>query len=257
MIYQAATCVEIPILNSGRNYFPDIQKILKKKIKAISLFKDQESMTSGCSRLDSSIDSYLSLSEDGSSYFIDNVPLSLFDESLISGQRIAIDRVLSVQDCFVEVPDQSYVGRSVILVLWYEHETYCTGIAPITDVQTDNLEIPIKANGNEYTCSYLPDVRTLADKKIENIFLSFPKITPNFGLGISEDDIDAIYFSLVKGSFAVLDRVPLRAFAETSHYFRTQLNGLVFDLVNSMVEVSPNHPSEIKGNINLSIRFHN
>ncbi len=259
MIYQAATTIQVPINQMGRNYFPDIQKIAGRNIRAIGLYPDQLPIDGGhCFAATSGdLSATLSLTSDGSTYVVDKVNIDLFDESKILGQRIPIDCTLSVMDCFIDVRDSSLLNTIAVLVVWYDNTQYATGRGTTPQAKYDNLEVRVvKQLGNTRPRFYLPDMRTLAGKRLDNLYLSLPTTTPNYKTGLAEVNVDSIYISLCKGSFNVIDQLPLRALLITEDYERLDLDGILFDLTSSYVEVASNATLFLEQYVNLSVRFH-
>ena len=71
----------------------------------------------------------------------------------------------------------------------------------------DNFDTPVHLD-RPLANQYLPDVRTLAACSLEALYLELPATTPCYQEGVAADEASALYLSLVRGSYAVLDAVP-------------------------------------------------
>ncbi len=248
----AATTIFISITKQGQNFFPRINKIAGKKIQAIALFDGQYPLNGGNPFPESSVAStFLSLTEDGRDYFVNSLSLNLFSYTACKGKLLPINRELSVENCFITVSDPSLVGTVLVLTVFYEDKRYATGYSK--EALYDNFSAKVVGTGSPYPV-YMPDFKNLKNTSFSNIFVTFPSTTANFDTGVSESDINSIYVTFVKGSYAVLENIPLLFFYQTENYERTDFAGIIWDFENSYTTVAQGQ-TVTESYINFTVKY--
>lgn len=248
----AATTIFLPITKLGQNFFPRINKIEGKLIQAVTLFEQLYPLNGGNPfPVTSSESTYISLTEDGSDYFLDSVSCSLLSYILCKGKMLDINRKLSIENCFVNITDQSLIGSVMIFVVFYQDMRYAEGFS--TESLYDNFSAKVVGTGSPYPV-YMPDFKNLKNASFSNIFITLPNITANFDKGISLDDIPKIYVTFVKGSYAVLENIPLYFFYQTENYERTDFDGIIWDFENSYTTVAQGQ-TVAESYINFTVKY--
>lgn len=248
----AATTIFISITKQGQNFFPRINKIAGKKIQAIALFDGQYPLNGGNPFPAASVAStFLSLTEDGRDYFVNSLSLNLFSYTACKGKLLPINRELSVENCFITVSDPSLIGTVLVLTVFYEDKRYATGYSK--EALYDNFSAKVVGTGSPYPV-YMPDFKNLKNASFSNLFVTFPSTTANFDTGVSESDINSIYVTFVKGSYAVLENIPLSFFYQTENYERIDFDGIIWDFENSYTTVAKGQ-TVTESYINFTVKY--
>ena len=261
MKYTCATTVNVPITQLGRNYFPLVQKLRGKKIYTINF----------CSAIDGIVPlaggtavaggrlyggTTINLTEDGRFYFWDNLLIDRIGLNYNKGCNLPVNRQISIQDCFINVTAAGEVGRTAVLVVWYENDTYTHYVGDNAPNYYDTLDVQIDSTR---TRNYLPDNRTLADKSFKGIFSATPiagattVITPLNHTSITESDLRKCYITLVKDSFEIWDAVPCYLLQQSDWYRYLQLNDIVLDLTSCYIQAAAG--TTINGWVNLQLKY--
>ena len=251
---QAATTVFLPITQVGRNYLPDVQKLSGRLVRALHVPTGVLPLHGGqgLATPADGADLSLGLTEDGTSYFLRDASLALFMPAVNRGIDIPLGRTLSVMDCYLNAASPALVGRTVALVFWYDAPAYAEPRDGLP--MYDNFDTPVHLD-RPLANQYLPDVRTLAACSLEALYLELPATTPCYQEGVAADEASALYLSLVRGSYAVLDAVPLSLFRQSGNWRRYDLGGLRFDFENSFIQVAAGAKLTGLKHVNLTVKY--
>lgn len=245
----ANTLVAIRI-QKGRTYFPLAQKLIGRRVQSINVVSGLTPFeTDAQGTVIDNDDITLSLTSNGTDYIFQDISLRRFRSDVCKGINISVSSVLSIQDCYITCTDDEQVGTILPLVVWYEVEGY----KGVTSKRNLFNSFDVKIDPSQYR-NYLPDNRTLAGRSFTRIFAAFPDVTPNYAPGVNKADImKAGYITLVKGSFAVWDRMPVAMLDQLDWYIYQELDNIVFDFDSSFVEVAQNDIS--LGYLQLCVKY--
>ncbi|MDR0831139.1 MAG: hypothetical protein LBN95_13690 [Prevotellaceae bacterium] len=249
--YSGAIMVEIELNGERKVNFPDVQNLAGKKIQAINaVLLNGNSAYSGRA-LATYNELYISLKKkDGTTYIIDEMPLQQIQIDNNKGINHKIDEVLSIKDCFIDNPNFQ-TDCSVCLIVWYELPEYTRE----TTVKPLYASFETKIRYQNYMRNKLPDNRTMYDSMIEEINIQVPEITPTTATGVTQSDLGSLYLTLNKGTFSILEKIPLQIFYNNDWYKRLIFDNIVFDFDNSFIEVVGTNVA-INKNVLITLKYH-
>lgn len=248
----AATTIFLEIKKTGQNFFPRINKIEGKKVNSVIVIENIFPLYGGnLFPLDNSDSTYLSLTSDGRNYFVDSASISLFSYFQCKGKMLDINRELSIENCFVTVTDPSLIGTVLVFTVFFEDKRYATGFSK--EALYDNFSAKVVGTGSPYPV-YMPDFKNLKNASFSNIFMTLPTVTANFDKGLLESDLSKIYVTFIKGSYAVLENIPLVLFYQTELYERIDFDGIIWDFENSYTTVAKGQTVD-ESYINFTVKY--
>lgn len=238
-----AKSVIVPITTVGKNYLPYVEYLNNRYIKYIDFVPTQILPTTG-EGVNVPYYMYFSLSEkSGNSYFIQNEPMVRFDYSYNKGIRKPIMQKVSLQNSYIEVTDPVLVGKSVLLIFWYDLPEFSQR-NKTNDTITDYFEVKLNNQTGRFE---FPDNRTMAGKRFRNFFIPTGGITPSLSRCISDTDAQKLYITLQKGNYKVLDAIPLTLFNDVDKLEAVDFANIVFDFTYSYISAGGNTPISFEG----------
>lgn len=229
-----AKLVLLPITQMGVNKFPYIEDLAKRRIKYIDFYPNAylpDTADAGLTLTDS-----LSLTladEIGNSYLIKDMPLSRFDYAETLGIRQPICNRISLQNCYVNCQNQSAVGKVAAFVFYYDLPEF-SAKNRTDNVVVDSLSIPINT---VVRYNQLPDEERMSLKRFRYIWLGLPTTTPDLQTGLSEAQLQNCYITLRKGSYNVVENMPLYLLYQIKMLDKTEFANIIFDFQSSFVTV--------------------
>lgn len=229
-----AQAVLVPITKTGKNYFPFVENLRNRYIKYIDAVPTQylpETATTGVTNF---INCFVSIADKvGNAIVMRDLPLSRFDYTETYGQRQPIAREISMQNSYITVSDASLVGQSILLVFWFDLPEYSA--RNTTDsILVDGLSIPITTAVYK---NQLPDSLTMSGKRFRSILFQPVGYTPDYATGVNYTDSKNLYLTLRKGSYNVLENVPLCLLYQMWQVDKIQFANMVFDFQSSYIIV--------------------
>ncbi|MDR2651418.1 MAG: hypothetical protein LBC68_03765 [Prevotellaceae bacterium] len=244
--------VEIELRGQSRQALPEIQSLDGLKIQtvnAVECFGYQSKLyTQDYYRL------FLNLVDrNGHEVLHEDIPLIHLSLWACKGINLAINKVLSIKDCYINNPE--YITGVVILVIAYEIDGYSRQTDALPQATT--LSIPV--NYAYSFRNYFPDNRVIFGTKLQSLIAAESVISPLGEPCYHPDDetFRALYVTLVKGVYKIFDTVPLVYFHQISWYERIKFKNIVFDCNSSYIEVGRGLPEDefIKKNVLFYIEY--
>lgn len=229
-----AKLVLVPIKQAGKNFFPFIEDLKDRCIKYIDFYPVQYLPLTTDAGTTSSDDLYLSLADCvGNKLLMNGMPLKRFDYTQTLGIRQEIGAKLSLQNCYIECQNAAMLNTTAALVFYYDLPTFSA--RNTTDCLTvDSLSVPL-TTGTFYNS--LPDSERMTGKRFRRILVSDPTITPDYQTGLAKADLQNIYLTLRKGSYAVVDNMPLMLLYQLQMLQQTEWANIIFDLQSSFLTI--------------------
>lgn len=245
--------ISIPISQPGKIFFPEINDLKGKIIKYIDFYDIQGAYDVDNNYIATSTDGSISLMEFSTkNYPLNNVPLSVFSVSRNAGKRFLINRVIDVQNSYIQLNTVS--GRCIFMVFWYDLEE-STSILTENDVYSYDSFNVIRTNTNSTGIIPFSENRTLFNKEFAslrfqiglNVNVVDPSVPSQYSY-ISRTTCRSIFVNLQENSFRFVRNVPLMLLSDYNFnsYDQIQLlrdginfTNVKFDFTNSFLQISP------------------
>jgi hypothetical protein len=236
-VFTGAKMFEVPITHQGKNYFPELIDITQKNIRAIEICGNITPL-SGKNIVETE-NLYLSVTEDGQTYFLENMSAKRFDEDYNRGNVFDINKKLSLRDCYIN--NQGEGTGVAVVVIWYDAPNF---VEPHNGVQfTEMQEIELivgSALENRF-----PDVPYLHGASYNKI-ATFDSINyaPS-GTATADNTIfKAAYITIQRGTQMLFENVPIALLKTDYMYCEKYLKNVVFDFDNSYIRIAKNQDTE-------------
>lgn len=249
MIYSGAKMIEIPITRTGRNYFPDVQDLYGRTIQALTLFPDCNPLNGGGIYPTDYEDWSVNLTADGQNYDLLNTPAAEFVNERVLGKPLELNMPLSLENCYIDARTVTSTGL-LVAVVWFEADAQYRATAKTDLCSYNSFDINIVLMPGYR--NYFPDNRDMAGKHFRGFNRDRAMETTPFGQVVADIDSNATYLTFVKGTYALMERVPLVAFEQTSFIERQKFDNIVFDFENSYLELSDINDT---GALNITCEF--
>lgn len=230
-----AQAVLVPITKVGKNYIPYVENLRNRYIKYIDAYPAMYlPNTSAEGVTDFSQDMYITIADKiGNTNLIQDLPIMRLDYLTTYGQRQQIASEISLSNSYITVVDDYYVGKTVLLIFWYDLPEY-SARNTTDNVRVDGLSAPITtATFN----NQLPDSLTMAGKRFRQVLFEPVGITPELQEGVSLTEATNMYLTLRKGSYNVLENVPLALLYQMWQADKIMFANLIFDFQSSYITV--------------------
>lgn len=229
-----AKSVVITIDAVGKNYLPYVEYLRDKYIKYIDFVPVESLPDSTQQPIETPQNLFITLANNnGNNYIVKDEALERYNISQNNGLRRPVGTKVSLQNSYITVTDSSNVGKSVLLVFWYDLPEYSARNR--NDAQlTDNFEVVIES---ETANNLLPDNRTMVGKRFRKLCLALPTITPTANNSVTFDDARNLYITLQKGNYKIFDAVPLLEFYEVGLLETLEFANIIFDFTYSYIFV--------------------
>lgn len=229
-----AKTVLVPITKVGKNYIPYVEDLKNRTIKYIDVVFTTYLPDTETLGVDTYTQTpYITLADTtGNSYVINNRPVYDFAYTMNCGIRPEVNTKLSLQNSFITNNDEGAVGKCYVLVFWYDLPEYSARNRKDVLI-TDYITVPVKnVLGN-----VLPNEERFTGKRFRYIWLSYAKTTPEGATGADQNETKYLYLTLQKGSYKVLDNVPLQLFWQLQMFDKMEFANIIFDMQNSYIKV--------------------
>ena len=228
-----AQMVLVPITRLGENKFPWVENIRSRFIKFIDFY--------GCQYLPGT-DNGLVLTSDmyvtiknasGNTELIRNLPLDRFDYTQTLGIRQPIFSNISLTDCVVNCQSASAIGKVAAFIFWYDLPDFSQ--KNTTDfLVTDSISVPLVTTVG---LNQFPDSDRMVAKRFRRIILGTPSITPDLYSGLTREQLQNVYMTLRKGSYNVLDNVPVMLMYQLAMVQKSEFQNIIFDFQSSFLTI--------------------
>ena len=229
-----AKAVLVPIRTMGKNPLPYVEDLKNRYIKYIDFYPCNYLPDTDAAGANSSTDLFLTLqTQYGNEYLVNAMPMERFDYTVTTGLRQAVSAKINLQSSFIDCQNASLVGKVALLVFWYDLPEYSRANkseSVITDALTIPLTTAIRHN-------IFPDEERMANKRFRRILLGTPTTTPDFATGLTLAQLQNIYITLRKGSYNVIENLPIVYLYQIQAYDKSEFANIVFDFLGSFLTI--------------------
>lgn len=229
-----AQLVLVPITKMGENKFPWIENIRSRFIKFIDFYGATYLPGTNEQGLEITDSLYVTIANAaGNTQIHRNLPLERLDYRKTLGIRQPIYSNICLSDCSVNCQNEDALGKVAAFVFWYDLPEYSAKNATnhlVTDSVSVELVTAIRYNR-------LPDVKRLTGKRFRRILTCAPTMTPDFYRGLDEDKLKNIYLTLRKGSYNVVENLPVMLLYQLAMIQRSEFQNIIFDFQSSFLTI--------------------
>lgn len=226
--------VLVPITRMGRNYFPYVENINKRVIKYIDFAPATYLPDTNAAGLTSTENMFISiLDEYGNTTLQHNLPLERLNYKQTLGIRNPLFSKINLNTCYIDCQNESLVGTTAAFVFWYDLPEYSTRNSTDTLI-TDSISIPLVT---DIRYNQFPDSDRMVGKRFRRLLLSTPSITPDLQTGITLEQAQNIYMTLRKGSYCVVENLPLSLLYQLQMLQQTEFQNIIFDFQASYLTI--------------------
>lgn len=226
--------VLVPIKRLGENKFPWVENIRSRFIKYIDFY--------GCQYLPGTQSPGLTITDSmfvtiknaaGNTELVRNLPLERFDYTQTLGIRQPIFSNISLTDCVVNCQNEDAIGTIAAFVFWYDLP-YFSQKNSTDNLVTDSISVRL---GTSVGLNQFPDSDRMATKRFRRIILGSPSMTPDLQNGVTREQLENIYMTLRKGSYNVLDNVPVMLMYQLAMLQKSEFQNITFDFQSSFLTI--------------------
>ena len=234
--------VIVRINNIGKNYLPFVENLKDRVIKYIDVDTANDKLPDGSNNAYNGTltDSFITLiDKNGFVINHNNYPLYNLNNYRQVGDRPFFGRKMSLQNSYINITDASMVGKSMLLVFWYDEPEY-SARNTTNNISVETIEVPY----NNAFKNLMPDNRTLAGKRVRRILFDYVTTTPSFSTCANVSEHAEGYITLNNGNTAILKQVPIASLYKyfTSNVYDLEFANIKFDLTNSWIELPTTTP---------------
>lgn len=226
--------VLVPITKMGENKFPWVENIRNRYIKFLDFYGATYLPGTDVPGLTTTRDMYITITNsNGNTQIIRNLPLERLDYQKTLGIRQPIGSTISLSDCSVVCQNEDAIGTTAAFIFWYDLPDYSR--ANSTDrLITDSVSVPLTTS---VRYNLFPDVDRMTGKRFRRLLVSFQKITPDLYDGVRESALENIYLTLRKGTYNVLENVPVMLLYQLAMLQKTEFANIIFDFQSSFLTI--------------------
>lgn len=226
--------VFVPIVALGKNYIPYVEDLKNRYIKYIDFYGSQYLPDISATGLTTTNDMFLTLADkSGNQLLVKEMPLARFDYLNSIGIRQPIGNIISLQDSYITCTDANQVGKVAMLIFWYDLPEYSRANKAELTV-TDSLTIPLTTAVRH---NIFPDEERMALKRFRQVLLTAPTTTPDYQTGVTTNELVNIYITLRKGTYNVVENLPIMFLWQIFCLEKQEFANIVFDLQNSYLTI--------------------
>lgn len=229
-----AQMVLVPITKLGENKFPWVENIRSRFIKYIDFCGSAFLPGTQDPGLTTTDSMYVTIKNaSGNTEIVRNLPLERFDYQITSGARQPIFSNIALSDCSVNCQNEDAVGKVAAFVFWYDLPDFSAKNST-NNLITDSLSVPLVT---KYGRNQFPDQDRMTGKRFRRIILGTPSITPDLYEGVAGASLNYIYMTLRKGSYSILENVPVKLMYQIAMLQKTEFQNIIFDLQSSYLTI--------------------
>lgn len=229
-----AQLVLVPITRIGENKFPWVENIRSRFIKYIDFHASSYLPGIQTSGLVSTDDMYVTIKNaSGNTELVRNLPLERLDYAKTIGVRQPIFSHIALSDCVVVCQNQDAVGKVAAFVFWYDLPEFSAKNST-KQLVTDSVSVPLVtvAGKNQF-----PDIDRMSGKRFRRLLLGKPQITPDLFNAIDGDATKNIYMTLRKGSYNVVENLPIEMLYQIAMLEKSEFQNIIFDFHSSFLTI--------------------
>ena len=229
-----AQLVLVPITKLGENRFPWVENIRNRFIKFMDFYGATYLPGTTEPGLTMTDNMYITISNAaGNTEIIRNLPLERMDYRKTLGIRQPIGSRISLSDCKVVCQNQDAVGTVAAFVFWYDLPDYSRANSTDTLI-TDSVSVPLVTS---VRYNQFPDVDRMTGKRFRRVLVSAQNMTPDLYTGVFESQLENLYLTLRKGTYNVLENVPLMLLYQLAMIQKTEFANIIFDFQSSFITI--------------------
>lgn len=229
-----AQLVLVPITKIGENKFPWVENIRNRFIKFMDFYGATYLPGTTEPGLTMTDNMYITISNAaGNTEIIRNLPLERMDYRKTLGIRQPIASRISLSDCKVVCQNQDAVGTVAAFVFWYDLPDYSRANSTDTLI-TDSVSVPLVTS---VRYNQFPDVDRMTGKRFRRVLVSAQRMTPDLYTGVEERQLENLYLTLRKGTYNVLENVPLMLLYQLAMLQKTEFANIIFDFQGSFITI--------------------
>lgn len=226
--------VTVPIRQMGINALPFVDDLKERCIKYIDFYPTQYLPGTDAAGVTSSANLFLTLYDEfGTTMLMNALPLERMNYAQTMGNRQPVMSKVSLQSSYIYCNNASMVGKTAALVFYYDLPNFSSRNTT-TSVTVDNISVPL-TTGSFY--NQLPDSDRMVAKRFRRILVSAPSVTPDYQTGIAESCLDNLYLTLCKGTYNVVDNMPVKLLRQIDMVEKTEFANIIFDLQASYITI--------------------
>lgn len=231
-----AKMVFVPIHQTGANYFPFVEDLKNRYIKFIDFHPAQYLPDTAVQGVDGTFPLgtfYMTLAnETGNKMLFNRTPLENFNYVKTQGVRLPIGAKLSLQNCYIECMDASYIGKEVALIFYYDLPEF-SARNKSDKLMMDSLSVPITTATFR---NLFPDSLRMSGKRFRSVLFTPTTLTPDYQTGVDQN-WEYLYVTLRKGSYNVIENLPLSVVLQVDKLEKVEFANIIFDFQNSFITV--------------------
>lgn len=225
-----AQLVLVPITKMGENKFPWVENIRSRFIKFVDFFPTRYLPGTTAEGLEVTDGLFVTFKNAaGNTEFIRNLPLQRLDYQKTLGIRQPIFSNIALSDCSVNCQNESVLGKVAAFVFWYDLPDF-SAKNNTTKLVTDSISIPLTT---KHGLNVFPDLERMSGKRFRRMLLSNPNFTPDGNPGIGGDQAVNIYLTLRKGSYNVVENLPIKLLWQLYMLEKSEFQNIIFDFQSS------------------------
>lgn len=229
-----AQLVLVPITKMGENKFPWIENIRSRFIKFIDFYGATYLPGTAEQGLTTTDSLYITITNgSGNTQLHRNLPLERLDYRKTLGVRQPIYSNICLSDCSVNCQNAEAVGKVAAFVFWYDLPEYSAKNST-TQLVTDSVSVELTTS---IRYNKLPDAERMTAKRFRRILTCAPAMTPDFYEGLDEDKLENIYLTLRKGSYNVVENLPVMMLYQLAMIQRSEFQNIIFDFQSSFLTI--------------------
>lgn len=229
-----AQLVLVPITKLGANKFPFVENIKRRYIKYIDFYPVTYLPGTTDNGTTSTDDMFVTIyNAAGNTQIIRDLPLERFNYKQTLGVRQQIGSYISLSDCYVNCQNALMLGTVAAFVFWYDLPEFSE--RNTTDnTCIDFVSIPL-TNATRY--NLFPDDDKMVGKRFRRILASTPGTTPDYKPGVTANELKNLYLTLRKGSYNVLENVPVAMLNQLAMVEKSEFQNIIFDFNSSYITI--------------------
>lgn len=229
-----AQLVLVPINKIGENYFPLVENLRGRFIKYIDFYGCRYLPGTSNIGLNTTHNMYITIANPyGNKQLIRNLPLERLDFKQTLGVRQPIFSNLSLSDCSVNCQNSGAIGKYAAFVFWYDFPEFSAKNSK-KELITDFVSIPITTNTR---MNLFPDEERMTNKRFRRLLLATPDTTPDGYAGLSPNDLNNVFVTLRKGSYNIVENLPVMLLYQLEMLEKTEFSNIIFDFHSSFLTV--------------------
>ena len=216
----------VPITRLGENKFPWVENIRNRFIKFVDFYPTQYLPGTDATGLRTTESMYITFKNAaGNTEFIRNLPLERLDYTKTLGIRQPIFSNIALSDCSVICQNEDAIGTVAAFVFWYDLAEFSAKNST-NHLVTDSVSVPLNTI---YGNNMFLDSERMTGKRFRRILLGDPSVTPDLYPGILLDYAENIYVTLRKGSYNVLENLPIMMLYQLQMLQKSEFQNIILD----------------------------